>query len=69
MDIVYNLLLCPCKVGPLILLYLIHQGVVLVHPLGCVGDPHLVALEYLRRATLATTCPAAVSLPITQFIG
>ena len=69
MDSVSNLLLCPCKVGPLILLNLIHQGVVLVHPLGGVGDPHLVALEYLCRAALATTCPAAVSLAIPQLIG
>merc|ERR1719507_1218942 len=63
-----SLLLCPGEVSPLTLLYLIHQGVVLVEPLGCVGHPHLVALEYLRCAALATACPAAVSLAIAQLI-
>ena len=66
---VFHLLLCPCQVGPLVLLYLIHIGVVLVRPLRCVGDPHLVTLEYLCSTALPTTCPATVCLPIAQLIG
>ena len=64
-----NQLFRPCEIGPLIFFDLLHHGIVLVHPLGCVGHPNLVTLEYLCRTTLATTCPATVSLPIPQFMG
>ena len=63
------LLFCPCKICPFNLLYLLHHGVVFIVPLGCVGDPYLVALEYLNSATLATACPATVSLPIQQLMA
>ena len=54
---------------PFNLLYLLHHGVALIVPLGCVGHPYLVASEYLNSTTLATACPATVSLPIQQLMA